>query len=84
MYNYEMDPTKTVGTTERTQDAGQMDGLTDGRTETNIPCPPTTLLCEGYNQEIRLYHHWNRYLRDMTIKSIKNNDAANWSSDFLH
>ena len=29
MYKYEMDPTRTVGTTERTRDAGQMDGETD-------------------------------------------------------
>ena len=33
MYKYEMDPTRTVGATERTRDAGQ----TDGRSETNIP-----------------------------------------------
>ena len=31
MYKYEMDPTRTLGTTERTQDAGQMDGWTDRR-----------------------------------------------------
>ena len=37
MYKYDMDPTRTVGTTERTQDAGRMDGLTDGQSETNIP-----------------------------------------------
>ena len=36
MYKYEMDPTRTVGATERTQDAGQ----TDGRSDTN---PPQTL-----------------------------------------
>ena len=41
MYKYEMDPTRTVGATERTRDAGR----TDGRSETNIP--PTTLLCGG-------------------------------------
>ena len=28
MYRYEMDPTRTVGATERTQDAGQTDGRT--------------------------------------------------------
>ena len=33
MYKYEIDPTKTVGATERTWDAGR----TDGRSETNIP-----------------------------------------------
>ena len=27
MYKYEMDPTKTVGTTERTRDAGRTDGV---------------------------------------------------------
>ena len=30
MYKYEIDPTKTVGATERTRDAGWMDGQTDG------------------------------------------------------
>ena len=33
MHRYEMDPIRTVGATERTQDAGR----TDGRSETNIP-----------------------------------------------
>ena len=45
MYYYEMDTIRTVGTTERTQHAGQTDrrtdgqtdGGTDGRSETNIP-----------------------------------------------
>ena len=31
MYKYEMDPTKNVGATERTRDAGRTDGRTDGR-----------------------------------------------------
>ena len=30
MYKYEMDPTKTVGATEWTRDAGGTDGWTDG------------------------------------------------------
>ena len=50
MYKYEMDPTTTVGATERTRNAGRMDGWTDGQTdgqtegrnETSIP--PTTSL----------------------------------------
>ena len=29
MYKYEMDPTRTVGATERTRDAGGRDGQTD-------------------------------------------------------
>ena len=33
MHKYEMDPTRTVGATERKQDAGR----TDGPSETNIP-----------------------------------------------
>ena len=33
MYKYEMDPTRTVGATERTQDAGRTDGRTDGQTD---------------------------------------------------
>ena len=37
MYKYEMDPTRTVGATERTRDADQTDRQTDGRSETNIP-----------------------------------------------
>ena len=40
MYIYEMDPTRTVGATER---------MRDGRTEWNQYTPPTTLLCGGYN-----------------------------------
>ena len=40
-YKYEMDPTRTVGATEQTRDAGR----TDGRTEWNqYTPPPTTLL----------------------------------------
>ena len=35
MYKYEMDPTRTVGATERTPAAGRTDGRTDGRTEWN-------------------------------------------------
>ena len=37
MYKYGMDPTKTVAATEQTKDAGQTDGQTDERSETNIP-----------------------------------------------
>ena len=33
MYKYEMDPTRTVGATEQTRDAGQTDRQTDGQTE---------------------------------------------------
>ena len=33
MCKYEMDPTRTVGVTERTRDAGWTDGQTDGRTD---------------------------------------------------
>ena len=42
MYEYEMDPTRTVGATKRTRDAGQTDGV-------KPICSPTTSLCEGYN-----------------------------------
>ena len=31
MYKYEMDPTRIVGATEQTQDAGRTDGETDRR-----------------------------------------------------
>ena len=41
MYEYEMDPTRTVGTTEWTQDAGR----TDGWSETNIP--PNNFVVQG-------------------------------------
>ena len=34
MYKYEMDPTRTVGATEWTQDAGRTDGQTDGHQHT--------------------------------------------------
>ena len=41
-FKYEMDPTRTVGATERTQDAGQ----TDGQTEWN-QYTPQQLHCWG-------------------------------------
>ena len=44
MYKYEMDPTRTVGATERMRDR-RTDGWTDGRSETNIP--PKQLHCVG-------------------------------------
>ena len=58
MYEYEMDPTKTVGATEWTQDAGRtdgrrdrrMDGRTDGWMEWNQYTPQTTSLCVGYKK----------------------------------
>ena len=39
-YKYEMDPTRNVGVTERTRDAGRTDGLTDRRMEWNQYTPP--------------------------------------------
>ena len=41
MYKYEMDPTRTVGATERTWDVGRTDGQTDG---VKAIYPPTTSL----------------------------------------
>ena len=49
IYKYEMDPTKTVGDTEWTQDVLRTDGWTDG---VKPVYPSTTLLCGGYN------YHW--------------------------
>ena len=53
MYQYEMDPIRTVGATEQTWDAGQtdgwkdsrMEGRTDRRSETNMPLKPQQLRC---------------------------------------
>ena len=43
MYEYEMDPTRTVGATEQTRDVGQtdeqMDRQTEGQTEWNQYTP---------------------------------------------
>ena len=54
MYKYEMDPTRTVGATERTWNAGRtdgrMEGRTDGQSETNIP--PNNFVVRGYNNLI--------------------------------
>ena len=46
MYKYEMDPIRTLGTTEQTRDAGRMDGRTDRRMEWN-QYTPQQLLCVG-------------------------------------
>ena len=57
MYKYEMDPTRIVGATEQTRDAGQTDGRTDGQTDgwtdgVQTIYLPTTSLCRGYNKWI--------------------------------
>ena len=50
MYDYEMEPTRTVGATQRTRDAGRMDGQIDRRTDgVKLIYPLTTSLCEEYN-----------------------------------
>ena len=48
MYKYEMNPTRTVGATERTRDARRTDKQTDGKSETNIP--PNNFVVPGYNK----------------------------------
>ena len=45
MYKYEMDQIRTVGTTERTQDAGRTGGQMDGRTDGVKPIYPQQLHC---------------------------------------
>ena len=49
MYKYEKYPTRTVGATERTWDAGRTDGRTDGRTEWN-QYTPNNFVVRGYNK----------------------------------
>ena len=45
-------PSRTVGVTERTRNAGWTDRRTDGRTDGMKPIyPPSTLLCWGYNDK---------------------------------
>ena len=46
-YKYEMDPTTTVGTTEWTLDAGQMDRWTDRGTDGVKPISPQQHRCVG-------------------------------------
>ena len=48
-YEMEVDPIRTVGATERTQDAERTEGETDGGTEWNQYTPPTTSLCNKYD-----------------------------------
>ena len=68
MYKYEMEPTRTLGATERTRNAGWTDRRTDGRTEWNQYPPPTTSSCGGYKKKntshngnlIVSYRWWDR------------------------
>ena len=68
MYKYEMDPTRTLGATER---LGMWDGRTDRRTDWVKPIYlPTTLLCGGYKKYMcyswchsdNWCHHWGNDL----------------------
>ena len=53
MYKYEMDPTRTVGATERTQDVGRRDGRTDGRTDGVKPIyPPNNFVVPPHNEVV--------------------------------
>ena len=51
MHKYEMDPTRTVGATERTRHAGRTDGRTDRRTDRKTDgvnqYTPQQLWCAG-------------------------------------
>ena len=47
MYKYEMDPSRTVGTTERTWDAGPTDGQMDRQTVWNQYTPLQLCCAEG-------------------------------------
>ena len=46
---YGKNPSRTVGITERTRNAGRTDERVDGWSETNIP--PTTSLWGGYDED---------------------------------
>ena len=56
MYKYEIDSTRTVGSTEQTWDAGwtdeQTERQTDGRSETNI-IPPNNFVVGGYKKTLQ-------------------------------
>ena len=52
---YEMNPSRTVGDTERTLDAGWTDGQTDGRMDRRMDgmksiYPPNNFVVQGYNK----------------------------------
>ena len=59
MYKYEMDPTRTVGATERTPDAGRTDGRTDG---VKPIYPPINFIVRGYKYQSK-YVEITRALR---------------------
>ena len=67
-YKYEMDPIRTVSTTEWTRDTWQKDGgmdrRTNGRSEPKIP--PTTMLCVGYK---KIYLRIDKFDRKIIVKS---------------
>ena len=52
MYKYEMDPTRTVGATEQTRDAGRTDRQTDG---VKPIYPPNNFVVQGVQVS-----HWDR------------------------
>ena len=78
MYEYEMDPTRTVGATKQTRDAERTDGRTDRRTdgqmdwqsETNIP-PNNFVVC-GVKWHI-IVARLSKSLATLTLGSSKIN-----------
>ena len=89
MYKYEMDPTRIVGATERTPDAGRTDGRADGRTDGRTdgvkPIYPQQLRCR-YNeiepnrgdrcQCIKRHYVWAKSHLDMFLMSKVLNTAS--------
>ena len=55
MYKYKMDPTRAVGATEQTQNAG----WTDGRTEWN-QYTPNNFVVQGYNKINKQIQCWKQ------------------------
>ena len=80
MYNeYVMDPTKTVGATERTRDAGWTEGETDGRaagrTDGQI-YPLQTSLCRGYNYDGQAISEWVTGLQFLAMPTSNKPDCG--------
>ena len=80
MYKYKMDPTRTVGATERTLDAGQMDGGTDGGTDGMKPIYPQHLCCaQGIIKSINsIIKHSNIIQIVPSVKRGRKGNIAYW------
>ena len=63
-----MDPTWTIGATERTQDEGLTDGQTDGVKPIYLPPPNNFAVWGVWKQQLKVQVYWISYVVEQSVQ----------------